>query len=222
MGQTWEDLLFAHWPVSEDVLRAHVPASLSVDLHGGSAWLGVTPFRLSNFRLRGILPIPGLNGFLELNVRTYVTAGDRPGIWFFSLDASSQLAVELARRTYKLPYFRARMSMTRRSDAIDYECARVDEPGRVFSGSYRPDGAAAAPALGSLESFLVDRYCLYTTDDAGVLYRAEIHHEPWALQPADAEIDLVSIVPLELPDEPPLCHYSHRQDVVIWPLEQVV
>ena len=221
MGQTWEDLLFAHWRVPEDIVRPHLPASLAVDLYGGSAWLGVTPFRLTNFRLRGMLPIPGLNSFLELNVRTYVVAGDRPGIWFFSLDASSQLAVDLARRTYKLPYFRARMSMTRRSDAIDYECARVAEPGRVFSGSYRPAGAAVAPADGSLESFLTERYCLYTTDEAGVLYRAEIHHEPWALQPAEAEIGLVSIVPVELSDEPPLCHYSHRQDVVIWPLEAV-
>ena len=221
MGQTWEDLLFAHWRVPEELVRPHVPAGLTVDLHGDSAWVGVTPFRLTNFRLRGTLPIPGLNSFLELNVRTYVSAGDKPGIWFFSLDASSQLAVELARRTYKLPYFRARMSMTRRGEAIDFECARVGEAGRVFSGSYRPAGSAAAPADGSLEWFLTERYCLYTSDEAGLLRRAEIHHESWPLQPAEAEIDLVSIVPMELPDEPPLCHYSRRQDVVIWPLEQV-
>jgi uncharacterized protein YqjF (DUF2071 family) len=172
--------------------------------------------------MRGMLPLPGLNSFLELNVRTYVTIDDKPGIWFFSLDASSQLAVEAARRMYKLPYFRARMSMQRRGDAIDYECARVDEPGRVFSGSYRPAGAPVLPARDSLEWFLTERYCLYTTDETGTLLRAEIHHEQWPLQPAEAEVDLASIVPVELPDRAPLCHFSRRQDVVIWPLERVL
>lgn len=221
MGQTWEDLLFAHWRVPEEVVRPHVPAGLDVDTHAGSAWIGVTPFRLTNFRLRGTLPVPGLNSFLELNVRTYVTTEDKPGIWFFSLDASSQLAVELARRTYKLPYFRARMTFNRRGDTIDYECARVDEAGRVFSGSYRPTGAVTPSVAGSLESFLSERYCLYATDERDVLHRAEIHHEPWPLQTAEADIDLVSIVPVELPADAPLCHFSRRLDVLIWPLEPV-
>src|SRR3954462_15452426 len=88
MGQTWDVLLFAHWRVPLEELRAHVPAELDVDTHDGSGWLGITPFRISALRARGLLPLPGASSFLELNVRTYVTAGDRPGIWFFSLDAA--------------------------------------------------------------------------------------------------------------------------------------
>jgi uncharacterized protein YqjF (DUF2071 family) len=219
MGQTWEELLFAHWRVPADVIRGHVPAGLEVDEHDGTAWLGLTPFRLTGLRARGTLPLPRVSSFLELNVRTYVRAEEKPGIWFFSLDASSRLAVEAARRGYKLPYFHARMSATKRGEWIEYECARSGEPGRVFSGRYRPHGAVFDAEPGSLEWFLTERYCLYTTD-RGRLARADIHHEPWPLQPAEAEIELASISPLELHGEP-LVHFSRRQDAVIWPLEPV-
>jgi uncharacterized protein YqjF (DUF2071 family) len=180
----------------------------------------VTPFRLTNLRFRGLLPLPLASSFLELNVRTYVTANDKPGIWFFSLDAASAIAVEMARRTYRLPYFRARMSAEQRGDETVYECVRAEEPGRAFSGRYGPAGTPSHSVPGSLEWFLCERYCLYAVDGGDVL-RAEIHHALWDLQPAAAEIDLNTMPPVELPDEPPLCHFSRRQDVVIWPLERV-
>jgi uncharacterized protein len=217
LAQTWEELLFAHWRVPADVVREHVPAGLEVDELDGSAWVGVTPFRLTGLRGRGLLPLPYVSSFLELNVRTYVTRDEKPGIWFFSLDASSRVAVEAARRTYKLPYFQARMSATKRGEWVEYDSARIAEPGRVFSGRYRPHGAAFHAEPGSLEWFLTERYCLYTTD-RGRLARADIHHELWPLQPAEAEIELASISPLELNGEP-LVHFSRRQDALVWPLE---
>jgi uncharacterized protein YqjF (DUF2071 family) len=220
MGQTWEDLLFAHWRIPTSVLRPRVPAGLELDEFEGSAWLGVTPFRLTNLRFRGLLPLPVASSFLELNVRTYVTAQDKPGIWFFSLDAASAVAVEAARRTYRLPYFRARMNAHRRGEEIAYECVRADEPGRAFSARYRPAGAVFHAKPDSLEWFLCERYCLYVVD-RGRLMRAEIHHALWDLQPAAAEIDVNTMPPVELSDEEPLCHFSRRQDVVIWPLEPV-
>jgi uncharacterized protein YqjF (DUF2071 family) len=216
MGQTWEDLLFAHWRVPAETVREHVPVGLEIDEHDGTAWVGVTPFRLTGLRGRGMLPIPYASSFLELNVRTYVRAEEKPGIWFFSLDASSRLAVQAARRAYRLPYFHARMSASRRGEWIDYECARIDEPGRVFSGRYRPNGDVFHAEPGSLEWFLAERYCLYTSTGE----RADIHHSLWDLQPAEAEIDLASISPIALDGEP-LLHFSRRQDVVIWPLEHV-
>ena len=221
MAQTWEDLLFAHWPVPVEQVRDHVPPRLEVGEHDGSAWVTVAPFRLTNLRTRGTLPLPRVSSFLELNVRTAVVGPDgRPGVWFFSLDASSRLAVELARYTYKLPYVHARMSATRNGEWIDYESARIAEPARVFSGRYQPYGEARHAEPGSLEWFLMEHYCLYTTDRRRRLYRAEIHHEPWPLQPADGEIELASISPFELRGAP-ICWFSRRQDVVIWPLASV-
>jgi uncharacterized protein YqjF (DUF2071 family) len=222
-GQTWEDLLFAHWRVPEETLRPLIPEGLDVDTHDGSAWLGVTPFRVTGLRLRGMLPIPRVSSFLELNVRTYVTAEDKPGIWFFSLDCESQLAVEAARRTYRLPYHRARMSAARERDRIHYECARVDEHGKAFSASYGPVGKVFHAAPGSLEWFLTERYCLYTLDSREKLARADIHHEQWPLQTAEAQLELNSMPPDPIGplDGEPLLHFSRRQDVVIWPLSAV-
>ena len=220
-GQTWEELLFAHWRVAAEELRPHVPAALEVDEHDGSAWLGIVPFRMAAVRMRGMLPVPGASSFLELNVRTYVRGPDgRSGVWFLSLDASNRLAVEGARRLYKLPYWNARMSLDRMGDWVDYECARSGERGKVFAGRYRPDGAVSSAEPGTLEWFLVERYCLYATDARGVLHRADIHHDRWPLQPAEVEVELTTIAPLELRGEP-LCHFSRRQDVLVWPLERV-
>jgi hypothetical protein len=216
MGQTWDDLLFVHYRVPVEELRKLVPDGLEVQEHSGSAWLGVTPFAVTGLRARGLPPLPYVSDFLELNVRTYVTRDEKPGIWFLSLDASSRLAVEAARRFYRLPYFHAHISLSREEGRITYDCSRHE--GKAFSASYGPDGAVSEAEPGSLEHFLAERYCLYAGHQ-GKMYRAEIHHRPWPLQPAEARIDLETMPPDELRPghDEPLLHYSARQDVVIWP-----
>lgn len=210
MGQTWLRLLFAHWRVPHDVLRPHVPDVLELEEFDGSAWLALTPFRVVGLRLRGVAPLPLLSSFHELNCRTYVRRGDRAGIWFFSLDASSRLAVEAARRSYRLPYRRARISV--RGDTFDVR--RLDGSGS-FTARYRPVGTPAPAAPGTLEHFLAERYCLYGENGRT---RADIHHLPWPLQPAEATVEQSGISPVPLEGEP-LCHYAERQDVVVWPTE---
>lgn len=220
-GQTWQDLLFAHWRVPLEAIRPRVPDALEVELHDGGAWVGVVSLRMTAVRARGALPVPGVSSFLGLNVRTYVRAADgRPGVWFFSLDASSRLAVQVARRLYRLPYFHARMARDPANGWVDVECTRLGESGKVFSGRFRPAGDVFTARPGSLASFLTERYCLYTTGASGALHRAEIHHAPLLLQPAEAEIELTSLVPFELRGDP-LCHAAGRQDVVVWPLERL-
>jgi uncharacterized protein len=223
MGQTWHDLMFAHWRVPDSALRPLMPPDLTVETYDGDAWLGLTPFRVGGLRLHGTLPVPGLSSFPELNVRTYVTDGEKPGIWFFSLDAGSAAAVVAARRFYKLPYFRARMSARRRRDGIAYSSVRTEAGAfpRTLRATYRPSGSTFTAEPGSLEHFLTERYCLYTAD-GGRTYRAEIHHGPWPLQAAEAEIEENTMAPdwgVELPGDAPLTHFAVRQDVVIWPLE---
>jgi uncharacterized protein YqjF (DUF2071 family) len=218
MGQTWERLLFAHWPVDPARLETVVPAQLPLDVVDGQAWVGVTPFAVRGLRVRGVAPPPVVSSFPEVNVRTYVTVDGRPGIFFFSLDTSSRLGVETARRVYRLPYFRARQ----RFDGETFATRRVhrDGPPADFLASYRPLGEPAPAAPGSLDHFLTERYCLYTLDERGDVWRGDIHHPPWPLQAAEAEIELNTMggqIGLEL-DGTPLLHYSDRQDVVFWRL----
>jgi uncharacterized protein YqjF (DUF2071 family) len=225
LGQTWESLLFAHWRVPVSAVRALVPPALDVDIYEEDAWLGITPFLLRGLRVRGTLPLPVASTFPELNVRTYVSVDGKPGIFFLSLDAANGLAVAGARRLYKLPYFRARMSMRQRGTRVQFESVR-SEPGahrRAFEAGYRPVGPTFEARPGTLEYFLTERYCLYTVEGRR-LYRAEIHHPPWQLAPADAFIEENTMVPapLELPAAEPLLHYAPRQDTLVWPLQRAV
>ena len=220
MGQTWERLLFAHWAIDPAELRRVVPEPLPVDTFDGAAWVGVTPFLVKSLRLRGTPPLPVGSSFPELNVRTYATVDGKPGIYFLSLDAGSAAAVAAARRAYRLPYFRARMEVELDGERTDYRCERVSGDGEpaAFDGDYRPTGPAGpATAAGAPE-----RFCLYVVDGDRRVLRADIHHPPWPIQPAEADIRVNTMAApygLELRGEPVL-HYAARQDVAIWPLRR--
>jgi uncharacterized protein YqjF (DUF2071 family) len=220
LGQTLEDLLFAHWRAPAEALRALLPAGLELDLYDGEAWVGVVPFRLAALRARGLPPLPFASSFLGLNTRTFVTARGKPGIWFFSLDATSQVAVLAARYGFKLPYYRAEARAEWRDEWFAFEARRRDSRGAsaAFRARYRPTGRALEPEPGSLAHFLTERYRLYTVTADGRLLRADIHHPPWSLQAAEAEIAENTMPPpsVELADDDPVVHFSARQDIVLW------
>jgi uncharacterized protein YqjF (DUF2071 family) len=220
MVQRWHDLLFAHWRCPVSVLRPLIPRQLEIETYDESAWVGVIPFFMSGVRMRATPPLPTAHAFEELNVRTYVTLDGRPGVWFFSLDCASMLAVIGARLGIYLPYFRAAMTMTRHAETTTYnsERWRFAGPPAKFSASYRGIGAAAPPAPGTLEQFLTERYCLYSAHKER-LWRADIYHPRWSLQGAEATIthnSMASAAGIPVTESAPLLHFSAFQDVRIW------
>jgi hypothetical protein len=230
MGMGWEDLLFAHWPVDPERLASLLPGGLELQTWGGAAWLGVVPFLMRRTHLRGLPPMWPMANFAELNLRTYVDAADgesRPGVWFFSLDAASRLAVRGARTLFHLPYFDARMRVRHGLGGwIDYVSERTHRgaPSARFAARYRPTGPVYHAEPETLEHWLTERYCLYAADRRGAVWRSDVHHRPWPLQPAEVEIrdntlgDWIG-APLEGP--PALVHFSRRIDVVGWGIERV-
>jgi uncharacterized protein YqjF (DUF2071 family) len=226
MAQRWHDLLFAHWPVSGQELRRLIPAPLEIDLYQGQAWLGIVPFRMSGVRLRGTPPMPWISGFAELNVRTYVVSCGKPGVWFFSLDAANPLAVAIARSWFHLPYFLARMRSEVADGEVRYQSIRTHRPSPParLSCCYRPVGDVFEPRPGTLEHFLTERYCLYAADRDGCLYRGEIQHPPWSLQPAEATLaanTMAQSLGLSLPPGEPLLHFAKLQEMVAWSPERL-
>jgi uncharacterized protein YqjF (DUF2071 family) len=213
--------LFAHWAVPPETLRPLVPAGFEIDVFDNRAWIGIVPFYMTNVAPRFVPALPWVSEFPELNVRTYVRVGDRPGVYFFSLDAGSALAVYTARTLLNLPYHSASMTVTPGADGIVYESRRdAVGPPAEFRAVYRPTGDVFTPARGSLEYFLTERYCLYHVTRRGRPYRLDIHHPPWPLQPAQVEFvrnTMAEVNDLALPTEPPLLHFSLRQDMVAWP-----
>jgi uncharacterized protein YqjF (DUF2071 family) len=221
MTQSWHDLLFAHWTVDARALQEKLPPGLPLDTFEGQAWLGVVPFRMTNVAPRGVPAIPFVSSFLELNVRTYVTLDGKPGVYFFSLDANSAIAVAAARALFGLPYYVATMRIDRRDAQLVYTSARQTKMDGVaeFAATYRPIGAVQMPKPGSLEHFLTERYCLYTVDKDFRANRLDIHHPPWPLQAADATIavnTMAGAAGIRLPSTSPLLHFCRRQDMVAW------
>jgi uncharacterized protein YqjF (DUF2071 family) len=218
MTQSWNDLLFAHWRVDALQLRRAVPDVFDLDLFDGEAWLGIVPFYMTNVGVRHMPSLPWLSAFPELNVRTYVRMAERPGVYFFSLDAGRRLAVAAARALLNLPYYVAAMSAERRGDGVDYHSVRRRHGRAEFRAVYEPTGAPFVAAVESLEYFLTERYCLYHHDRRGRPYRLEIHHRPWSLQTARAEIrtnTMAAASHLAI-DGVALLHFARRQDAVAW------
>ena len=225
MVQVWHDLLFAHWRMGPAVIRKLVPETLELDLHDGAAWVAVAPFWMSGIRSRFAPALPGLSTFPEMNVRTYVTLDGKPGVFFFSLDAANLSAVTAARIGYKLPYFHARMKSELNGELVRYGSSRVQGPRPAeFLGRYRPTSAVFKAEPGSLEHFLAERYCLYAVKD-GRVWRGEIHHLPWPLQRAEAEIERNTVAQADgvsLPSaRPDHLMFAKRIKVLIWWRERV-
>jgi uncharacterized protein len=224
LAMNWNDLLFMHWPVPVRMLRPHVPPDLEIDTFESEGWLGITPFQMTNVHPRLVPALPRISEFPELNVRTCVHKDGKPGVWFFSLDAGNPLAVRAARWGFHLPYFDARMEVTKSNGAIHYFSMRTDRRGgpAELKARYRPEGPVFSSEPGTLEHWLTERYCLYA-ENRGTIYRGEIHHAKWPLQPASAEIEVNTMTQplgIALSKNAPLLHYSPLLEVVGWMIEK--
>ncbi len=220
MVQRWHDLLFAHWRCSITDLRTLIPQPLEIETYDGDAWIGVIPFYMRGVRMRATPPLPTVHAFAELNVRTYVTLDGRPGVWFFSLDCESSLAVMGARIGAHLPYYRADMRMAASEDGFDYDSQRRPKVGApaAFSGNYAGTGAEFTPAPGSLDHFLTERYCFYSSDGKRI-WRGDIFHPRWSLQRGRATIatnTMINAARVRASGDDPLLHFSRFQDVRFW------
>ena len=221
MAQTWHDLLFAHWPVEPDLVRAMIPAGLELDTFDGQAWIGVVPFRMSGVRPRFTPSLPWISAFPELNLRTYVKRGEHSGVWFFCLEAARLAAVQVARSWFHLPYFHARMSCSAVGDELEYKSVRIHRGARPaeFCARYGPVALVERAIPGSLECWLTERYCLYAVDGRAAIWRGDIHHVPWPLQEAAARIDTCTLAEahdIALPRIAPHLRFARRLDVRIW------
>jgi uncharacterized protein YqjF (DUF2071 family) len=214
-SQTWTSLLFAHYRADPDALASLLPPGVALDLYDGEAWITISPFRVVLRPLPDVpWPMPTVS-FLEVNVRTYARVAGEPGIVFFTLDATSRIAVWGARRLYRLPYRSAHGALRREGPYLRFTTERRASATR-FSAVYRPVGAPRYADPGSLEQFLVERYRLYARDCGG-LVSADIHHRPWLIASAESTVEATELLrDLPVIETNPLTHYCSRQDVLTW------
>ncbi|MDZ7693287.1 MAG: DUF2071 domain-containing protein [Balneolaceae bacterium] len=226
MKQEWHNLLFAHWPVPKSTLEPLVPDPLQVQEFEGNSWIGVVPFQMEGVTFRPFPVLPRISSFLELNLRLYVEYNGKPGVWFLSLDASSRVAVWVARKLFALPYYNAEMKIQENTDTFKYRSKRKHrsaEPLR-FETEYKPTSNSYSADQGTLEHWLTERYCLYAMDGDGDLYRTEIHHAPWSLQRAEGDIlinEVADPYEIDLQGVPSMLHFSSKIEVVAWMPEKI-
>ncbi|HEX9163701.1 MAG TPA: DUF2071 domain-containing protein [Thermoanaerobaculia bacterium] len=228
MHQNWHHLLFLHWEVPPAELQALVPSRLTVDTFEGKAYVGLIPFTVTGARPVLAPPIPPVSNFHEINVRTYVHLNGRdPGVWFFSLDASSSVAVAAARAAYHLSYFHAQMELAASSDPLPriiFRSHRDDSRGAMPAHAhirYAPaEGLTTRAGVGTIEHFLIERYILYAENSEHSLYRARVHHQPYPIQRAEVqELDetMVWAAGIKRSDAVPMRHYAREVNVKVYP-----
>jgi uncharacterized protein YqjF (DUF2071 family) len=218
MHQTWQNLLFLHWPVDPALLRPLIPTRLAIDTYDGKAWIGVTPFAMTNVHLTSLPAIPGLDSLFELNVRTYVHHDGIPGVWFFSLDASKLIPVMAARILFMLPYYKAEMVFAQDGEPFQFEARRIVGPAAEFEARWKTGIRLRDPDLESLAFFLAERYCLYAGDNEA-LAMTRIYHHPWILDEVtelEHRSSMISALSLPEPAATPLPHFARSLNVEIW------
>lgn len=230
VAMDWVDALFLHWPVDGARLRARIPADLELDTFDGSAWVSIVAFRIAGARFRGVPRALAWKAFAEINVRTYVTGGAHAGVWFFSLDATSPMAVAAGRRGVHLPYHRAAIAAEAEPGRLSYRLERAQTaargvPAARFTAHASFAGDARPATAGTLDHWLAERYCFFTTDARGRTRRGDVAHEPWPLRAAAARLDddsLLAAANIEPSSPEYLAHASSGVSTRAWPLRSVV
>jgi uncharacterized protein len=186
-SQHWLDVLFLHWRVPVATLRACVPAPLEIETYDGNAWVSLVLFRL-RVRPRWLPFLPGLSDLIEVNLRTYVSFRDRPGIWFLSAHADNGLAMRLAKLFTPMPYTRAALRYRRLEDRFEFQAGPSTGPGLALALTFVPKGEDTPAVAGTLDEWLLERYRLFVRGRRSALMQAEVAHPPWVTQPVPVEM----------------------------------
>ncbi len=197
MSQFWADISFLHWRIEPEVLEPFMPRGARPDVHDGSAWVGLLPFRMQRAGLGAGPAVPYLGTFWETNVRLYSTdERGRPGVVFLSLEAQRLAVVAGARGVFNLPYFWATMTGSRRGgdvisdgDVLTYRSQRrrphgLGRAGRRPTSDIEVRVSEPIPEPNSTELFLSARFGLHT-QIVGQGVWVPNTHQPWPLRRAE-------------------------------------
>jgi uncharacterized protein len=225
MRQTWKNVFFAHWPILPERLRPSIPSTLEIETYQQMAWLGVVIFEIEGIYFRGLSPISVVLKFPEVNLRTYVQHKEKPGVFFLSLDVANWASLSIAKRWYHLPYCKAKISYRKEGNIFHCQSVRKGNSNIpiTFKGSFTPDSVSYFPEEGTIDHWLTERSCLYSQDRRGNIYCGDIHHKPWPLQKATAEISnntLPTPFGINISEKKPILHFSNGVDTLFWNIKK--
>lgn len=184
MRQVWRDAVFLHWETDPEAARRWLPEGTRLDVMEGRTYVGLVGLRMDVVRV-GLLPVPHVGSFGEVNVRLYsVDAAGRRGIVFCSLDAGRLAPVLAARAGYRLPYAWSDVDVSRRGSSVSYAVRRrwprADHPTTTFS--VLVGDRIVEPT--DLDHFLTARWTLHWRWFGRTMWCAT-DHPPWRLHSAE-------------------------------------
>ncbi|MFI6518670.1 YqjF family protein [Spirillospora sp. NPDC050679] len=182
--QTWRDVVFLHWPYDPAALEHLAPAGTRLDVRDGRTWVGVVGLRLTGVRVGGLLRLPYLGDFNELNVRLYTVGEDgRRSTVFLAMEAERLPVVTAARALLRLPYSWAHVTRRHHDDIVSYG-SRRRLPGPAGAGLEFSVRVGEPAAWDPVEDFFTARWGLHTPWYGMPLY-LPFAHEPWPLRSAE-------------------------------------
>lgn len=211
--QEWENVVFLHWQVAIEDLKEFVPDSLTIDLYEGRAWVSLLIFDLKNMRPKFLPAFPPISNFYEINLRTYVSAENKGGIYFLKLEASNLISAKLAKILTKLPYVHSHLKREPNS---------IIATNKKLSSNLQLDyEIGSLKEKKDIDSWLMERYVLFQVDNAGI-HKIEIHHFEWNTYKLYIK-NLVCNYPKfqKLINPPALTHYSTGVQVVGWMKKEI-
>ncbi len=204
--QEWNNLVFMHGRVNVEWLKNLVPLGLEIDTFDGEAWVSVVPFQMQKIRPRFLPHFNPLSDFNEINIRTYVKAGGKPGVYFLSIEGSKKLSCAIAKAISGLPYHYEKITRDAHALTTQYLRFNYEVGNRTLQKT-------------ALELWLTERYCLYNNSGAQ-LSRYEIHHLPWLLNEVtltDLKLSYPLLADVASGFKAELFHYSPGVQVIAWP-----
>lgn len=216
--QNWQDILFIHLPTSYEKLRSLVPSPFKIDTYDGQGWISIVLFRATHSRLRYMPESLSFPSFYQMNIRTYVTFGREPGVYFFSINTNNSF-VKLGGNLASLPFSKANMTMQYGKDKIYFEANRLfDKQNATFKVAYSPNPSLFPSHATPLSYFLTERYCIWMFRGNTIL-KAPIFHSRWNLQQADISILKKHNLPFHF-SEDIIAHYAQFKHSLIHPFER--
>jgi uncharacterized protein len=214
--QSWRRMTFLHWRVEPAEIARRLPPGLTVDVVDGSAWVGLTPFRVDRYGVLGLPAVPVVSSFNETNLRTYVRGPDgRDGLWFFSLDVDS-LVNAAGGRLGRIPYHLSAMSV-RGDECVRYRCRRLLGGRAHHDISVTPGEPVGDDAR--LAALLAGRWRSYVSV-ASHLVEIPVAHEPWPLHDAEliaCDETIMASADVSAGAGPELVHFSPGVDARLGP-----
>lgn len=206
--QEWNDAVFIHGPVEPELLQSLIPKETTLGLYNGKAWVSIVVFKMEKIRHILSPSFKLVSDFYEINIRTYVTKDDLPGVFFLNMEAGKRFSSWIANKVSGLPYYYEAMQNADghfKSKGISYKY----KAGKDYERN-------------ELANWLTERYAVYHEIN-GKLARYQVHHGMWPLKEVEiSELDITyPMLKEQFNWQPTLFHYSPGVQVLAWPVERL-